>query len=64
MKKDIRTIEDKGTVDCLQTIGVCNQSTVCCINVQAGTNKSSFNILGETSHPGDCCRYISDDVEV
>ncbi len=29
LKKDIRTIEDKGTVLCLQTIGVCNQSTVC-----------------------------------
>ena len=29
IEKSIRTFEDKHTVDCLQTIGVCRQSTVC-----------------------------------
>ena len=28
IEKNIRTFVDKDTVDCLQTIGVCNQSTV------------------------------------
>ena len=28
IEKNIRTFVDKHTVDCLQTIGVCNQSTV------------------------------------
>ena len=30
IEKNIRMIEDKHTVDWLQTIGVCEQSTVCC----------------------------------
>ena len=29
IEKNIRSFVDKDTVDCLQTIGVCNQSTVC-----------------------------------
>ena len=29
IEKNIRTFVDKHTVDCLQTIGVCYQSTVC-----------------------------------
>ena len=29
IEKIIRTFDDKDTVDCLQTIGVCEQSTVC-----------------------------------
>ena len=29
IEKNIKTFVDKDTVDCLQTIGVCHQSTVC-----------------------------------